>query len=105
MNQQTLIDFDLAAAQAAKVRGMELAESRNIVHLDLARAIARDLAYKHGTVTADDVQAVLIEWGYEPLGKAAGRLFLPSEFEYTGERRKSKRVSNHAHENRVWRLK
>jgi hypothetical protein len=77
--------------------------------LDLGRELARRLALerKDREVTADDVQLQLQGLGFGPgaLGNAAGSLFVGPEWQFTGLWRKSERASNHAHQNRVWRLR
>ncbi|MGA7312643.1 MAG: hypothetical protein WBX22_01610 [Silvibacterium sp.] len=74
--------------------------------LDLARVYARNIARRLGEVTSDDVFAAMLRDGLDPsgLGPAAGAIFR-HDFIFTGEWRKSARVSNHARVNRVWRLK
>jgi hypothetical protein len=60
------------------------------------------------TATADDAQKWLIDQGYSSdyLGNAAGSLFTDKDtWEFTGRWVPSQRVSNHGHQNRVWRLK
>lgn len=68
--------------------------------------IARELAVKHGRVTADDVQAELIARikGYTPscLGNAAGSIFKKG-FTMIGHTL-SARVSSHGNLLRVWKL-
>jgi hypothetical protein len=71
----------------------------------MARDIARQLARRiPDGITADDVQQALAILGYELLGNAAGGIFRGREWVFTGRWRKSARVTNHGHQNRVWRL-
>ncbi|HTF61190.1 MAG TPA: hypothetical protein VK638_00615, partial [Edaphobacter sp.] len=99
--------FDLVAGEERKEAGIALASDRRAgvwgVALDTARRIARE----RGEVTADDVYRSLIAQGMDPLelGNAAGSIFRSKDFEFTGRWKKSKRISNHARQNRVWRLR
>ena len=99
--------FDAAEAEAAKTRGMNTAALNRLELLAEARKIAVEIAMSRADrcVTADDVQAVLIERGFGHLGNSAGHLFTGRNFEFTGQWKASERVSNHGHKNRVWRLK
>jgi hypothetical protein len=103
-DQQT---FDWDKAHRKKKEGMTLAADHRMRLLEHARDIAEVIADQKGTCTADDVQRELIVQGFEPslLGNAAGSLFPRSRWEFTGAWKSSQRVSNHAHQNRVWRLK
>ena len=98
--------FNWEAARRAREEGLEAAAMPRPALLELARDLARGIARRVGTVTADDVQAALLELGYQPkdLGNAAGALFRGAEWEQTGDWRRSARVSNHGHRNPVWRL-
>lgn len=96
--------FDLAQGELARERGIEMAAAHE-ASLGLARDMARQIARELGEVTADDVQLALNKIGFELLGKSAGSLFRTKEWIFTGKWRKSERVSNHGHENRVWRLR
>lgn len=93
--------------ELAKQAGIDRAASANAEILSVARRIARELAEQRGEITADDVQAELVRLGYgeHSLGNAAGALFRGSEWEWTGRRRKSRRVHAHANELKCWRLK
>lgn len=103
---QKLMDFDAAEAERLKTAGMSMAEaSRAWTDLEHARKTAEYIAIVSGTVTADDVADVLAAEGYPSLGNAAGSLFKGKQWEFTGEWRKSKRVSSHSRFVRVWRLK
>ena len=95
--------FDAAESQRLKEVGQERAANNRPKELEYARSVARQLAQKNGTVTADDVQAVLIKQGIE-LKNAAGSLFKKG-FEWTGEFVNSRRVKAHSNLLRRWRLK
>ena len=98
--------FDLLQGEKAKAEGMKAAAEARPATLIYARAIAFALASEHGTVNADMVGEKLKERGYNPnLGPAAGSLFKGDEWEFTGERVRSKRVTNHGRELKVWKLK
>lgn len=99
-------EFDLKKGLDRKADGVALAcENRSHV-----LAIARRLAVEHarrdpnGECTADDA---LRPHGYSSadLGNAAGAVFPRSMWKFTGKWRPSRRVSNHGHQNRVWRLR
>jgi hypothetical protein len=74
--------------------------------LEIARLCAIRVARRAGSVTSDDVFYELLREGFDPtaLGPAAGIVFREKCFVFTGEWRKSQRVSNHASDLRVWRL-
>ena len=98
--------FDLQAGVDAKVRGMSLAENNRATLLLTARSAARIAARKLGKITIDDVIQTMQAYGHAcSLGQAAGSVFKGKEWVFTGEWRKSSRVSNHARQNRVWRLR
>lgn len=89
--------FDAAASEALKEAGMELAADNR--DLATARRIVRNVAASRTSLeaTADDNPI--------DLGPAAGSLFFGEEWEFTGRRVKSARITNHARELKVWRLK
>ena len=100
--------FDLNAGMKAKQEGMDLAADNREYVLGLARRLLVAAARSHPDLecTADDAQRGLIAHGYSPedLGNAAGSLFRGKEWEDTGRRMKSERVTNHGHQNRIWRF-
>jgi len=96
--------FNLPLGEQLKEVGIQQAVEPRDDLLGRARQIGRAVAIERGTVTADDVQRRLIAEGSPPLGNAAGALFRGHEWEFTGQWKKSARVSNHARQNRVWRL-
>jgi hypothetical protein len=100
--------FDLAEGERRKEQGMALASaplSRKQL-LEIARLVAVRIARQQGWVTSDDVFYALLREGFDPtaLGPAAGCVFRDKCFVFTGEWRKSARVSNHASDLRVWKL-
>ncbi len=103
MSTQASLDFDLPAGERDKADGMATAEA-GYPWMDYAREIAREVVREKGAVTADDVQERLIHRGFPQMGNAAGSLFRGKAWECIGWA-KSPRRSNHAHQNRVWRLK
>ena len=108
MNQLTLIDdWNLTVGQELKSLGMQVSADAKKNLLELARMLAiREAARRHdGCITADDVLYALALAGIpiDALGNAAGSLFRTKHWVFTGEWRKSERVTNHARMNRVWR--
>lgn len=101
--------FNARLGEDLKEQGMALANMSRSELLEFAKEACRSVAMRtfDRTVTADDAARELVDMGYDPseLGNAAGSLFRGNEWEFTGEWRKSTRVSNHARMNRVWRLK
>ena len=100
--------FDYAESERLKKQGMTLAATHDgkIKLLDIARHYARAIALQHPEheVNADDVSMRMIKEGItEKLGAASGSMFKGKEWEFTGKRIKSKRISNHSREIKVWR--
>jgi len=97
--------FDAAEANYQKEKGMKLAKDNRPYSLDVARRIALEIApdYPEG-LTSDDIGLELAKRGYmaNP-GPAAGSMFKGGGWYFTGERRKSARVTNHSRELKVWR--
>lgn len=101
MNQFDI--FDEAAAREARDIGMKRVEQNNARFMHVARETAKRIARRRGTVTADDVRA---ECPLDPLHyNAWGPLFCTKDFEFTGEKRKSKLKQGHGNEQKVWRLR
>lgn len=98
--------MSLPTAVEEKTKGMTLAAEHRKELLARVRAELRKVASRRTprTATADDAQEILLAWGYDSsaLGNAAGSLFYGWRF--TGRWTPSERVSNHAHQNRVWEL-
>jgi hypothetical protein len=114
MVQPTLFDtkppvFDAERSENLKHDGMELAAEKRQTILEIARDIAVGLAERDPNLecTADDVQEVLIKRGYSPsdLGNAAGSIFAGPVWKFTGNYRKSSRVTNRYRDIKVWRLR
>ena len=102
MNQAEL-NFDIDQAMTARDEGMKQVEQNNARFMFVARETAKRIARRRGTVTADDVRA---ECPFEPRHHNAwGPVFCTKDFEFTGERRRSKLKQGHGNEQRVWRLR
>jgi hypothetical protein len=96
--------FDAIAAREAAEAGMDLAATNNRPLLIIARQLAVEIGRRKGRVTADDVQAALIDRGYpeSSLGNAAGSVFRGGQWRWNGETVKSTRVASHGRLIRVW---
>jgi len=108
MNEQPNI-FDFIEAKHLKEKGMATAANSRNELLNVARDCAIWYA-KHqgfGICTADDVAKVMTDRGYtySDLGNAAGSIFKANDWNFTGSYVKSKKVSAHARDIKVWRLK
>ena len=102
MNQPTLF----SAIESAEAKEAALAKLNSADVLTLARCVAHQYAREHGTVNADIVGKIMADdWGIDSIGPAAGALFRGPEWEFTGQRVLSTRVSNHSREIKVWRLR
>jgi hypothetical protein len=104
--------FDATASEDGKERGIDAARgslaSWNLHLLEAARGVARILARRNGTVTADDVVKHFADEGINltaKLGNAMGGLFKGAEWEFTGKYIKSVRVHAHSNLLRVWRIR
>jgi hypothetical protein len=95
--------FDPEQGEALKEAGMDLAADNRAGILLFAQQLAIDAALSRPDRSAfiDDCHAS--EYGELALGNAAGSIFRGKAWQATGERRKSRRSSNHAHESKVWR--
>ena len=83
--------------------GKALAADRREGDLRIAQDLAKLLAVRYQTVSADDVQRQLAKRGIN-LGNAAGSNFKPkADWEWTGDWVQSTRKSNHARYIRVWK--
>ncbi len=105
---QGLLTFNLAEGERQKDAGIEqaseaLSKARLVA---VARQFAFDIAKSRGSVTADDVFQEMEKRSLYPelLGNAAGSIFRGKDFVFSGQWKKSARVSNHARMNRVWIL-
>ena len=87
-----------------KVEGMANAARRRKEALAAARQACIDAAMGRDdrTATADDAYEYVERTGIEPLGNAAGSLFVGKDWEFTGDWQASRIPSRHAHRNRVW---
>ena len=98
--------FDLREGRRKGSVGNKLAASRHSYLLRYARSLAVSIALERpdGGVTADDVYEQLIQRGIDVqlLGNAAGSLFRGKNWIFSGERRQSRRVSNHGRWIMVW---
>ena len=94
--------FSKEEAKAARDAGKAEAKERRTVLLNVAREVAGELVKKNGTVTVDDVFKEMQSRGMHPecLGNAAGSIF--DKFTFTGQWKKSERVSNHSRAIRIW---
>jgi hypothetical protein len=97
--------FDIVEAARRRDVGMTLSAQAREILLTQARLLAHEHAARHGTVTADDVAALMAAAGlnYADLGNAAGSVFREG-FVWTGDVRQSARVSTHRRLVRVWRI-
>jgi hypothetical protein len=102
-------EFNLGAGLQAKKEGMNLAAMNKVAILDYARSIAFRIARNRESKEAciDDVTRVFVQNGGtgKELGKAAGSVFQKEHWVFTGRWERSPRRSNHARENKVWRLR
>ena len=101
--------FDHSEGMKLRDAGKMLASSKRAYILSYARVLAVTIAKSKPDrcVTADDVyrQLALLGHDLDLLGNAAGSLFRGDRWEFTGERKKSVRISNHARWIMVWRMK
>lgn len=98
--------FDEIRSQQAKQHGISVAEGNRLAGVELARVIAKEIAAKQGTLTADDVAMEFQKRGIPWIGCAAGAIFaIRKDWEWTGEFKYSARVEAHRNLLRVWRLK
>ena len=100
--------FDLSAGVAAREAGMAQAAMNRSEILDIARRLIRQAALGRvdRTATADDASEGLARMGFpaNALGNAAGSLFRGKDWQFTDQWSPSHRITNHGHQNRVWRL-
>lgn len=101
--------FEAAEAAAAKERGMLIAATNRAEILEMAQIFAIEIA-EHRADRLADADAVYERLGRSGqdvalLGNAAGSIFRGPKWEFSGQRRKSARVTNHARWIMVWRLK
>ena len=104
-NQNNLFDF--AEAKRRKEDGMRVAADNQADWLGIARDIAIEIAKKDPArlCDADKVGEELFNrHGIKSLGPASGSLFKQDHWQFTGDRKLSKRKTNHARELKIWRL-
>lgn len=100
--------FDSQRGELEKKAGMKAAADAKKSYLERARWGAFLIARRgDGTCNMDQVAEYLAFLGISPedLGNAAGSVFKGKEWVFTGRRIKSARVSSHAREIKIWRLK
>ena len=101
--------FDLQDGRDLRDAGKLLASAKRSYVLSYARMLAVTIAKSRpdSCVTADDVYRQLALLGHDGnlLGNAAGSLFRGDRWEFTGQRKQSVRISNHARWIMVWKLK
>lgn len=103
--QRAVGRIDPEAGERRKREGMSLAARKKKEVLAACRAhLVRVAMEGDGTATADDARAYVQRKNLEPLGNAAGSLFLGKWWRKTGELRNSLYDSNHSHANPVWEL-
>src|SRR5688572_25715191 len=98
--------FDGDEGERQKEAGMALGAANRAAMLAIGREVARKLALRRADrcITADDVGRYMKANGLGELGPAAGSLFkVKKDWQWTGERRASKRTSNHGRELKVWK--
>ena len=99
--------FDFAEAKRRKEEGMSIAADNQADWLGIARGIAVEIAKQHPErlCDADKVGEELFKrHRISSLGPAAGSLFKEKHWTFTGDRKLSKRKTNHARELKIWRL-
>lgn len=99
MNEQ----MDLMAGLQAKSEGQNLVEDHNPNFVAIMRSHAILTATSKGQVTCDDLREYASAQGLRPKHQNAwGSIFRGPDWKMIG-RTKSKLVSNHAREIRIWR--
>lgn len=100
-----MTDASLLKSEQAKERGMQVAASNKAALVQYARQLAAEHPLARLGITMDDVVESLVDDGKSAhcLGGSAGSLFKGRAWVFTGERRRSTRVNNHARELKVWR--
>ena len=102
--------FDFVEAKRLKDEGMAQAASNRKELLKEARTYAIHYALNFSgdrTCTADDVAWMMetMHKKYSDLGNAAGSIFKSNDWAFTGRYKKSTKVSAHARDIKVWKLK
>lgn len=99
-----MVEFNKEASARARDEGIAAVSASSAEWLEQARLVARLICTANGTVCADDVRRSMIH-NPAPKPNAWGAVFKSSDFEQTGEIRKSEAVSRHRGVQYVWRLK
>lgn len=95
--------FDAAEGRLRRDLGIRAAGGKHTAWLAEAREVAADIAYRTGTVTADDVRAAGVETPEGASANVWGGLFNTDQFEFVGYTH-SARPEAHSNLIRVWRL-
>lgn len=95
---------DLSKALERRDEGIARVSQRNGSWVALAQATARMIALERGTVTADDVRAVLYPQGLKPKHYNAWGGVFKKGFRWTGLYRRSAVVKGHGNMQRVWEV-
>ena len=99
------LGFSFEAGSAGKKAGIDRVEEHNLSFVELMRREARRIARATGKVSSDDLRRYARVSGLEPEHPNCwGSVFRGPEWVCIG-RMKSKLVSNHAREIRVWAQK
>ncbi len=96
--------FDYAKAKELADAGIQSVGTHNASFVDIMRAEARRIARAVGSVTSDDLRRYAKAHDLKPNHPNAwGAIFRGAEWKMVG-RMKSKLMSNHAREIKVWGL-
>jgi hypothetical protein len=98
--------FDQVESQRRKTEGMVAAAEVQPSLLELCRIVAVEIAMSRQsrTLTADDVGRVMkSRYSVGGLGPIGGSIFRGDNWQFTGDRIKSARISAHARELKVWK--
>jgi hypothetical protein len=98
------MSFDLQQSLAFKELGMGLAADAAEEPLKKARSIAFQIA-RSGSRECDSDQVFKGLGEGFPTGPWAGSIFKGQDWEFTGKRIRSSRISNHAREIKIWKLR
>lgn len=96
------LPFDFKAGKEAKTSGLDLVETNNQSFVDHMRLIAKEIVLIKGKVSCDDLRVYARDNDIVPAHPNAwGAIFRGKGWKQVG-RKKSKLVSNHAREIRIW---
>ncbi len=96
--------LDLEAALTARDTALARMEKAHSAWISAARVVAKRIAKRTGEVTADDVRAVLYPRLKPAHYNAWGAVFRHSDFEFTGQFKRSAVPKGKGNMQRVWRL-